>query len=149
MRHHLALLFVYLCFLPFAACGTTRPDPKWISGEVACGSEDVLWETTRMALVKNSFPVGAGIEPAHMTAVSGWAHSLAPFRGQGFRERCHIKWTRVDTGRWRLDVRVERDRNDDISHPLDMTYAQWEPDPDDEERARLVTQYIRSLLSTH
>jgi hypothetical protein len=149
MRLLFALLCAWICPALLTGCSTPRPDPKWISGDVQVGSEPRLWVATRMALEKNNFPVGAGIDAAHMSAVSGWMHSLAPFRGKGFRERCHVQWTRVAEGRWHLELRVERDRNDDISHPLDMSYAQWEPDPDDEDRARLVAQYIRSLLGTH
>lgn len=149
MRLFLALLLAWLCPALLGGCATARPDPKWIVGDVDAVSENVLWEATRSSLLKNGFPIGAGVDAAKMTAVSGWMHSLAPFRGKGYRARCHIRWTRTPEGRWHLEVRVERDRNDDISHPLDISYAQWEPDPDDEERARLVAQYIRSLLGTH
>jgi len=148
MRLVLALLCAWLGLLCFSGCATPRPAPKWVSGDVRAGSERVVWEATRMGLEKNDFPVGAGLDPAHMSAVSGWRHSLAPFRGKGFRERCYVNWTRVGEDHWHLEVRVERDRNDDISHPLDVSYADWQPDPDAEERARLVAQYIRSLLDT-
>jgi hypothetical protein len=145
----MALFLAGLCLALFTGCVNARPDPKWVGGDLLADSERVLWSATRMSLEKNNFPVGAGVDEAKMTAVSGWRHSLAPFRGKGFRERCYIKWTKVGEGRWHLEVRVERDRNDDISHPLDMSYAQWEPDPDNEERAKLVAQHIRSLLDTH
>jgi hypothetical protein len=149
MRLCLVLLCVWLCPALFSGCSTPRPDPQWVGGDLQAVSEPVLWEATRMAFHKNNFPVGAGIDTVHMRAVSGWAHSLAPFRGKGFRERCEVRWTRLGGGRWHVDVRVERDRNDDISHPLDMSYAQWEPDPDNGDRARLVAQHIRSMLGTH
>ena len=147
MRRLFALTL--LCLLTVCGgCLTPKPDPKWVGGDVKVSSERVLWDLTRMALEQNNFPVGAGLDPAKMVAESGWMHSLAPFRGKGFRERCHIEWKRVAEGHWNLRVRVEREINNDISHPLDMSYAEWDPDPDNEDRAKLVTQYIRSMLAT-
>jgi hypothetical protein len=147
MRRLFALLCLLLCSLT-AGCLMPQPEPKWIEGDVKVSSERVLWDLTRMALEQNKFPVGAGLDPTRMVAESGWMHSLAPFRGKGFRERCHIEWKRVAEGHWTLRVRVERERNDDITHPLDVSYADWQPDPDDEDRAKFVTQYIRSMLAT-
>ena len=140
-----ALTLVLALWLP--ACAASRPDPSWQSAEVKVLSENVLWQVTRVALEKNNFPIGAGIDPAKMSAVSGWNHSLAPFRGKGWRERCYVNWKRKGEGHWTVEVRVERDRNDDISHPLDLSYADWKPDPDNVERARRVLQHIRSMLA--
>ena len=148
MRLLFALLVVWLCPTLLGSCAAQRPDPKWVGGDLRAGSERQLWAATRMALEKGDFPVGAGIDEAQLSAVSGYRHSLAPFRGKGFRERCFIEWTNVEADRWHLEVRVERDRNNDISHPLDITYADWAPDEDNEERARLVAQFIRSMLAT-
>ncbi len=149
MRIWIAILWLSSCLLLGSGCAMPRPDPKWVGGDLRASSERVLWESTILALQKENFPVGAGMDEAHLQAVSGWMHSLAPFRGKGFRERCYVQWKNVGEGRWHVEVRVERDRNDDISHPLDMSYADWQPDPDNEDRARVVAQYIRSLLDTH
>ena len=147
MRRLLALLCAWLCLLCSSGCSTPRPAPVWVSGDVAAASERVAWEATRLALEKNNFPVGAGLDPAHMLAVSGWRQSLAPFRGKGFRERCHIRYERKSAGVYTVNLRVERERNDDIVKPLDLTYAEWKSEPDNPERARIVLQYIRSLLT--
>ena len=148
MRPKLATLVASLCLFLCGACLSSQPEPRWVGGDLRAESERLIWTATRTALDKNNFPIGAGIDEVHLTATSGWRQSLAPFRGKGFRERCHIKWSNVAPSRWHLEVRVERQVNMDISHPLDPTYAEWEPDPDNEERARLVAQYIRSMLST-
>jgi hypothetical protein len=148
MRFWIAIVALALAAFFGEGCSLPRPAPKWVGGELKASSERVLWEATRLALQKNNFPVGAGMDEAHLQALSGYVHSLAPFRGKGFRERCYVNWTSLGEGKWHLDVRVERDRNDDISHPLDISYADWQPDPDNEDRARLVAQYIRSLLDT-
>lgn len=148
MRTLLCLCCLWLCPLLFSGCSTPGPEPKWVSGDVKVSSERVLWDLTRMAMEQNNFPVGADFDPARMVAVSGWSQSLAPFRGKGYRERCHVEWARVAEGHWQLKVRIEREINNDITHPLDISYADWQPDPDDEDRAKLVTQYIRSMLAT-
>jgi hypothetical protein len=148
MRLWIAIGSLSLGVLFGSSCHLPRPEAKWVGGELKATSERVLWEATRLALQKNNFPVGAGMDEAHLKAESGYTNSLAPFRGKGFREKCIVNWTSLGEGKWHLDVRVERDRNDDISHPLDISYADWQPDPDNEDRARLVAQYIRSLLDT-
>jgi hypothetical protein len=47
-----------------------------------------------------------------------------------------------------VEVRVRREKNDDLARPLDISYAQWKPEPDNQERAQVVLQYIRSMLDT-
>jgi hypothetical protein len=44
---------------------------------------------------------------------------------------------------------VKKDKNDDLVHPLDISYAQWVAEPDDVDRARAVMQHIRSLLGAN
>lgn len=146
----LALVLAFLaCASLFSACATPRPGPAWVEDEVEAGSDRVLWEVTIIALEKTGFPVGSGIEPGKLTAVSGWKNQLDPFRGKGFRERCEIHYTRQpDPRRYKIGVRVERDRNMDILRPLDLTYADWEAQPDNQERARVVLRYIKALLGT-
>lgn len=131
------------------SCASSQSAEQWQPAEVSTASERVLAEVTRLTLDKNSFPGGTGLDPTSLSVVSGWNISLAPFRGKGFRERCHIRYTRQGTGKYLAEVRVERERNDDILRPLDLTYAQWEKDPDNLERARVVLQYLRSLLASH
>ena len=101
-----------------------------------------------MAVQKSGFPIGSGIDPGHLTLVSGWHTSLAPFRGAGFREQCEVKYDRIVPRRYQASIRVRREKNDDILRPLDITYAQWKQEPDDYDRARTVMQHIRSLLDT-
>ena len=128
-----------------SGCATTE-QVNWLDDKVHAGSDRVLWEVTRMALDKNGFPIGAGLDEAHLVATSGWHISLAPFRGKGFREQCEIKYTRSAPGEYAVKLRVKREKNDDLVHPLDLTYAEWVAEPDNQERAQIVLQYIKSLL---
>ena len=140
----LGLLLLCLC-----SCASTKVPEQWQQAQVTSSTERILGEVTRLALDKNNFPGGTGLDPTTLSMVSGWNISLAPFRGKGFRERCHIRYLRQKADAYKVEVRVERERNDDILRPLDLTYAQWEEDPDNVERARVVLQYLRSLLSQH
>lgn len=142
-------LALFVCASFASGCATPRPGPVWVEDEVEAGSDRVLWEVTIIALEKTGFPVGSGIEPGTLVAVSGWKNQLDPFRGKGYRERCEIRYTRQpDTRRYKIGVRVERDRNMDIIRPLDLTYADWEAQADNAERARVVLRYIKALLGT-
>ena len=116
---------------------------------VAAGPSDARAACAELALRKTSFPVGAGLDPARLTATSGWKISLAPFKGKGFREQAVVQFTReTQPGRYKAEVRVKRERNEDLVRPMDLTYAQWEAEPDDVERARVVLHFIEALLST-
>lgn len=139
------LAFAALALLP--GCATTAP-PQWQSANVTIGNERLLLEVTEIALRKISFPVGAGLDPTHLRATSGWKISLAPFKGKGWREQATVQYTRLSDGKYVAAVRVERQRNDDIVKPMDLTYAQWESDPDNVERAGVLLRFIQSLLHT-
>lgn len=132
-----------------ASCASTGPAPQWVSSRVSAGNERLLLEVTELALRKTSFPVGAGLDPARLTATSGWKISLAPFKGKGFREQAVVQFTRETApGRYKAEVRVKREKNEDLVRPMDLTYAQWEGEPDNVERARVLLHFIEALLST-
>jgi len=136
--------------LPAAACASfsREPEPQWISKEVSSGNESLLMDCTALAIQKSGFPVSSGIDPGHLVAVSGWHISLAPFKGKGYREQCEVRYDRLSPGKYKVSIRVRHEKNDDILHPLDLTYAHWVAEPDDIDRARAVMQHIQSLLGT-
>jgi len=134
--------------LPSTGCKSSGPEGQWVKYEVPAQTDAMLMDVTALAVQKSGFPIGSGIDPGNLTLVSGWHTSLAPFRGAGFREQCEVKFERKAPRRYEAAIRVRREKNDDIIRPLDITYAQWVPEPDDFDRARTVMQHIRSLLET-
>jgi hypothetical protein len=126
-------------------CASEQP-ANYATASVTASSERVLWQVTILALEKTHFPIGARMDPATLTATSGWMTSLAPFRGKGYREQCEVHYTPKGPREYDVQVRVRREKNMDIVQPLDLTYAQWEADDDNVERAGVVLQYIKSLL---
>lgn len=144
-------LSVLLGFIGLLACALlqgcqSEPTPNYATSTVTASSERVLWQVTILALEKSGFPIGARLDPSTLTATSGWLISLAPFRGKGFRAQCEVHYTPKGPRDYDVQVRVRREKNMDIVQPLDLTYAQWEPDEDDIERAGVVLQYVKSLL---
>ncbi len=140
------VLALLACVL--SACLAAPPKAQWQTATVRSGNERLLLEVTEIALRKTGFPVGAGLDPAHLTATSGWKISLAPFKGEGYREQAMVQFTREGDGKFKAQTRVRKERNDDVVHPMDLTYAQWEPDEDNMERARVLLRFVQSLLST-
>lgn len=138
-----ALAFVAGCKSPFA-----EPEAPWPSRELAAPSENIAWTVCSMALTKSGFPVGTGADPSTLTIVSGWKTQLAPFRGDGFRERAHLALEPTTPGHWRVEVRVERESNMDIKRPMDPSYAKWEPAPDNADAAELILERVRAFLSS-
>lgn len=147
MKSYVALWFVCAIALFSSGC-TSTPPPVWSEGTVEAKNDEILWGVTRLSLEKTGFPIGSGLDREKLHAVSGWKTQLAPFKGEGFRERCEIRYQPLDGRRYAVQVRVERERNDDLIHPLDLSYAQWETDPDDVEKSRIVLSYIRALLGS-
>jgi hypothetical protein len=139
----------WTCLALLAGCASSQAQPQWISAHVEAGNERLLLDVTEIALRKTGFPVGAGLDPANLTATSGWKIALEPFKGKGSREQAIVKYARAQRpGTFKCEVRVRRERNDDVVKPMDLTYAEWESEADDVERARVVLHFVQSLLST-
>lgn len=138
------VLALILC----AACKSTPPEDEgaWVSDELSVVSERILWEVTVLSLQKHDFPIGSGVDPTRMRATSGWRNDLAPFRGQGFRERAHVRYQAVGQTRYEIHVRVEHQVNMDIVRPMDARYAEWEPGEDDTIEAAVILQRIKAWI---
>jgi len=106
----------------------------------------VLWAVAGQEMQRLDFPVGSDADAVHNTLRSGWRTSLAPFRGEGYRVRAEMRYERLASGRYRLEVRVERENNMDWVRPADPAHAKWEAAADDEELAQLLVQRIRARL---
>jgi len=132
--------------LSLSACSST-PDPVWVESSAPTVSRRVLWEVTRIAFEREGFPqVAPGFDPVNNTVTSGWRTELAPFSGQGFRERAWVKYSTTDTGNLSIEVRVQREVNKNLARPLDPQYADWEEARDSKERARFLLQVIKGSL---
>ncbi len=129
-----------------ASCMSQRTPPKWIEATVEAPNQTVLRQVTVYSLQRVGFPIGSGIEAGKLSGVTGWDTQLQPFKGEGFRERCYVEFKPTTGKRYALRVRVERERNDDIVHPLDLSYAEWKPDPDNDARAKLVVGQVKARL---
>ena len=88
----------------------------------------------------------ARFDPLEPSASTGWFVSLAPFKGQGYRERAHIRYERLAEGEFRVSARVERETNQALARPLDISYADWKAAEDNTARARILLQRIRTYL---
>ena len=131
-----------------AGCKSSEPDPQWIRAPVSAQDDRLLLDVTALALQKSGFPIGTGVDPNHLTVVSGWHNSLLPFRKTGYREQCEVRYERTAPRKYQVAIRVRHEVNEDIIAPLDLTHAEWVPEPDNVQRARSVMQHIRSLLDT-
>ena len=140
-------LALVLCLCPLVGCASTKGDERGpVATEVTAASDRILWMVTLMALEKTGFPPGSELDPSTMVATSGWNMSLAPFKGDGYREQAVVELDRLGDKRYLIDIRVKRERNDSLTYPLDPTVAEWAREGDNIDRARLVLQHIRSVL---
>ena len=126
---------------------TPEAEPEWLYDHMDVTSTTLIWEVTLIALEKLRFPIGSGLNPATMTATSGWKVSLAPFHRDGFRQQAIVEYTPgIDGEGWDIRVRVKKEVNNALAKPLDITYAEWESVPDDTLTAGILLQHIRARL---
>ncbi len=129
-----------------AACQGPKHPPVWTEIVIASPSENVLWAVASQELQRMGFPLGVGADPQRLSMSSAWKTELAPFRGDGFRQRAEVRFFARDGGQYAIEARVVKEINDDIVRPLDPSYAKWEPAPDDVETAQLLLQRIQARL---
>ena len=149
MKHSPALV-LSMCLatcLGLASCNSApKHPPVWQNAEVAVPSENVLWAVSGQEMQYLGFPVGSDADPAALVMRSGWHMHLAPFRGQGYREKAEVRFTRVAPERFKLEVRVAREDNMDLKNPIDPRSAEWKEAPDSVDVARVLMQRIRARL---
>ncbi|MEX1023436.1 MAG: hypothetical protein WD226_00035 [Planctomycetota bacterium] len=140
------LLLGALCVGVVSGCARERePEPVWQRLEVDAPSDRILWKVTNMSLNKRGFPRGE-LDLAGMEIKSSWRNDMAPFRGQGYRTRAHIKMQPLEPGRWSVEARVMKQINQAMTRQLSTQDADWKWVPDDAAAARILLQHVRSLL---
>lgn len=142
------LLPLFLCISALLPSCTILYPEQWTAQEIPMCSSIRLWEITRLAMEKNGFPiVKAGFDPKTNMTVSGWERQMHPFKGNGIRERVHVRYRRSENaGKLVIGVRVEQEINDNLARPLDPEYADWIEADDNPGRAKVILQYLRSTL---
>jgi len=146
MKRTIAAMLLVGLALGSGCLSTSTSEPHWQRAELAAPSENILWSVAGQEVQRVGFPVGSDADPTAMVMRSGWRTALAPFRGEGHRERLELRIDSIEDGRWALEVRVESQRNMDLARPMDPGNAQWEPAADDLETAQIVIQRIRARL---
>ncbi len=147
MRTNIIGTLLALCLFGCALFSSPASEPKWIEDTVEPPNEIILMQVTIHSLNKVGFPIGTGIEAGKLGGVTGWNTSPAPFKSEGYRERCYVEYKPLGGKRYQMRVRVERETNEDIMHPLDLSYAEWEPAPDNDVRAKLVVGQVKAFLN--
>ncbi len=136
-----------LAALLFAACQTGRINqPQWATTTASAPSEAVVWDVVMFALNEQNFPIGAGLDPGSRVATTGWRNSLAPFKSEGFRQRVCMGLEPLDGGKYKLSLRVEKDTNEELAHPMELDYARWEEAPDDIQTAQILISKIDARM---
>ncbi len=136
-----------VALLLLGACQTTRSVPaQWVSTNAVAPSDSVLWELSLYALQEQKFPIGAGADPATMVATTGWRNSLAPFKGEGYRQRVRLKLETIEPGKFKISLQVERETNEELARPMELESAKWEPAPDDVDTAKILLSKISARV---
>jgi hypothetical protein len=146
MKRSLAALSIVAAVVVGACHTGPKHDPQWIANEISVPSENVLWAVAGQELQRMGFPVGSDANPASLVMTSGWKTLLAPFRGEGYRERAEVRFVQVAPDRYKLEARVAKEVNNDLVSPLDPAHAVWESAPDNVDSAQILLHRIRARL---
>lgn len=154
MRTTLAWSGLALAVLAGAGCSLfeSGPDPEqaWESQDLQSGPpRRDLMKACEWAVLQADFPVSERDDVAGRV-VSGWNVNLSPFSYQGTRSRATIEVE--DLGQpsaYRIRVRVEVQRNQEVHRTLDLSEAEWEDDGFDQVRARIVLQQVLAQVRRH
>lgn len=146
-RLHQLVLVLILALLPTSCASTDDHGGEvWSDVVVEAPSLEVLWQVTKLAFQRENFPVQNRFDVATRTTVTGWETSLAPFKGDGYRERAEVRYEALGSGSYELEARVVRETNECLARPLDISYAKWRSAADNDARARILLQRIRAYL---
>ena len=107
---------------------------------------DLVWDTT-VEVVKREYPM-AKINRGKFSFESRWRESLMPMRFQGVRDRVSGRVTQEDEG-IRVELRVVKQRNEAMEHPLESRQAEWGSVEGDAMAARILLQEIESILRSY
>jgi len=145
-----AKIVVYLGLaLGAGACNFGGEHPEmWQTQELGAPSENVMWTVVAQELDHLDFPVGTDVDPVTLTMETGWRLQLAPFRGEGYREKAFVRLRGLEGGRYEVEARVARENNMDMVRPLDLGHAKWEPVGDDVEMTQLLLQRVLARVGS-
>ena len=125
--------------------GLSGPEPQWQEIRVSGVGVDDLWTVVTTSLNRAGFKA-LDLDRTSGTGTTGWDVSLFPYAGGGWRERAHVRVEAAGDRAWKVGVRVEKEMNETVKRTMDESQAEWEPEEDDAQRARVVAQRIRSGL---
>jgi hypothetical protein len=161
MMRNLIIVFALAAF----SISCKSIEPKWIEFRTDDVDAKTLHEQCLLAMTRNDLKVSES-DSAEGTIVSAWDVHLLPFfrpQGEGrggFRRRAHIEVSDADIGseekarltlagrplpKW-IRVRVERERNDEMTRPAEPEHAQWKEDTDDEALAYRIATMLQNQV---
>ncbi len=119
------LLFSFLCFLLGGCAGAWE---NLIYGEHTFSEPfdqpyDDIWDVV-VDVVERNYEIDK-LKKSESKIVSKWEEVYAPIRGHGFRTRIDAL-VKEEEGMYVVGIRAIRDKNDNISRPLEPEEAEWE-----------------------
>jgi hypothetical protein len=124
-----------------AGCATP---PPYYSSPIYTGiAPDLVWNTA-LEVVGRDYPL-AVVNRGKWTFESKWTESLQPMRFLGHRWKVDGQIVREEEGH-RVELRVIKQRNENIDRPLESKSAEWGKQEPDEMTARILLQRIESIL---
>jgi hypothetical protein len=146
--HHL----VPVLLLALAACNATL-DPfkrEAIDSGPLTDEFELLWAATRTTLTRMGYAVnGETTDHAARYMESHWVEVPGTFRNQGTRTRAIVKFEETgeeDARMLGIQVRVQKQRNENMENPLALEVAEWANVAPDDIRAEGIIHRVKGFF---
>ena len=126
-----------------ALFGGGKSEEQWQEREVQNVSWDDLWQLSKQALVQGRFTV-VDVDEVEGRIQSAWQYGLSPYSREEKRERATFVIQRQASDRYLVRVRVESEKNKDMTKTMNPEGAKWVPGSDNPDLARFLLQYVLS-----
>ncbi|MCY2960745.1 MAG: hypothetical protein NTY35_11315 [Planctomycetota bacterium] len=146
LRAALAPLLTLVLLVACSSSGASDREGDWVEADMTVASDRILRQIATLALQKNGFPPGTEDQAAQTTVSSSWKVQLQPFKSEGTRAKAHVMYEEKGPRTWHVAVRVEKETNEELAKPLELSRAKWESGPDDKEAASRILRTMQTVF---
>jgi hypothetical protein len=149
MRSHHLVLVLALSLVGCTSTGDLFGRESIDSGPLTDQFE-LLWEATKTTLNGMGYAVkGDSTDHADRYMESHWVEIPGTFRNQGTRTRAIVKFDETGEGDEKnlgIQVRVQKQRNENMENPLQLEIAEWAKQEPDSIRAEGIIYRVKGYF---
>ncbi len=115
-------------------------EPQWQEAEIGNMVWDDLLQITREAFRRSEFKL-SDENLIERRFESAWRYQLSPYSREEKREKATLEWI-ANGDRFSLRVRVQQQKNHDLTKSMNPEEADWRDAPDNVDAAKFLVQFL-------